>query len=211
MPTLLRLDSSASGERSGSRGITAAFSAAWTALGSDHRVVARDLHAEPPAHLPSSALHWPAGEMPGERPAAFEASQRAYIDELLAADVLLLGVPMYNWSMPSTLKAWVDHVHVPGVTAGLPPGELPLRGRAAVLVSSRGAAYGPGDNPPEWDHGTAALEVVLGSSMGMTTHRVVTHLTLAPFIDGLADRREEAAESMDAALARARELATELG
>jgi FMN-dependent NADH-azoreductase len=211
MPTLLRLDSSISGERSASRAVTSAFAAAWSALGPDHRVVERDLHADPPAHLPSSALHWPAGQMPGERPLAVEDAQRAYIAELLAADVVVIGVPMYNWSMPSTLKAWIDHVHVPEVTAGFPPEELPLRGRPAILVSSRGAGYGPGDNPPEWDHGTAALEVVLGQSMGMATHRIVTQLTLAPFLDDMADRRAEATASREAALTRARELAAELG
>jgi FMN-dependent NADH-azoreductase len=149
--------------------------------------------------------------MPGDRPAGWEAGQRRYIGELLAADVLLIAVPMYNYSMPSTLKAWVDHVHVPGVTAGFPPEALPLRGRPVVLVSSRGAAYGPHDNPEEWDHGTAALEVVFGASMGMTPHRIVTHLTLAPDLDVLADRRDEAAASLEAAILRARELATELG
>jgi FMN-dependent NADH-azoreductase len=211
MPTLLRLDSSASGERSRSRAITAAFADAWSARGADHVVVARDLHADPPPHLPSSALHWPAGEMPGERPAAWEAGQRAYIEELLAADVLLVAVPMYNYAMPSTLKAWIDHVHVPGVTAGFPAEQLPLAGRPAVLVSSRGAAYGAGDNPSEWDHGTAALEVVLGASMGMTTRRIVAQLTLAADLEGLADRRAEGAASLAAAVAQARQLATELG
>ena len=211
MPTLLRLDSSASGERSRSRAITSAFTDAWRALDADHVVVARDLHADPPPHLPSSALHWPAGEMPGDRPTAWEAGQRVLIDELLAAEVLLVAVPMYNYSMPSTLKAWVDHVHVPGVTAGFPADELPLRDRPAVLVSSRGAAYGPGDNPPEWDHGTAALEVVLGASMGMATERITTHLTLAADLDALASRRAEGDASLAAAVERARARAAELG
>jgi FMN-dependent NADH-azoreductase len=211
MPTLLRLDSSASGDRSRSRSITSAFAQAWAALGPDHVVVARDLHAEPPPHLPSSALHWQAGILPGDRPRAWEAGQRRYIDELLAADVVLIAVPMYNYSMPSTLKAWVDHVHVPGVTAGFPAEDLPLRGRPAVLVSTRGAAYGPGDNSEDWDHGTAALEVVLGESMGMATQRIVAHLTLAADLEVFADRREEGAASLDAARERARALAAELG
>jgi len=211
MPTLLRLDSSASGDRSRSRAITSAFADAWTALGPDHVVVARDLHADPPPHLPSSSLHWPSGVIPGERPAVWEAGQQAYIAELLAADVVLVAVPMYNYSMPSTLKAWLDHVHVPGVTAGFPPEELPLRDRPVVLVSSRGGAYGDDDNPLEWDHGTAALEVVLGASMGMAPQRIVAQLTLAADLDVFAARREEGEASLDAALARARELAAELG
>ena len=211
MPTLLQVDSSASGDRSRSRMITAAFADAWRALGADHTVTVRDLHAAPPPHLPSSALHWPAGVMPGERPPAWEEGQRAYLRELLAADVVLVAVPLYNYSMPSTLKAWIDHIHLPGVSAGLPPEESPLYGRPVVLVSTRGAAYGGTDNPAEWDHGTAAVEVVLADSMRMTPHRIVAQLTLADDLDALAPRREEAHASLDAALAEARSLATRLG
>jgi FMN-dependent NADH-azoreductase len=173
--------------------------------------VHRDLHADPPAHLPSAALHFPAGVVPGERPAAWAAEQRALIEELLGADVLLVAVPLYNYSMPSTLKAWVDHVHVMGETAGLPPESLPLAGRPAVLVSTRGAAYGGQDDPPEWDHGTAALEVVLGASMGMRTERITAQLTLADLVEPLASRLPEAEASLDAALAAARAAALRLG
>lgn len=208
MTTLLRLDSSAGGARSRSRMITAAFADAWQTAGPDRTVVTRDLHADPPAHLPSSALHWGAGQVAGERPPAWEQAQRDYLDELLAADLLLIGVPLYNYSMPSTLKAWVDHVHVPGETAGLP--ELPLRGRHAVLVSARAGRYGTEASPDAWDHGTAALEVVLGMSMGMTTHRIVTEGTIAFDLDQFAEGRDEAQASLDAAIRAARELAREL-
>ncbi len=182
MPTLLRLDCSVSGERSRSRTITTAFAQAWEARGPQYRVVSRDLFATPPSLLPSAAVHFPPGLVPGDRPAAWEAEQTVLIDELLAADVLLVAAPLYNYSVPTTLHAWIDHVHVVGRTAGLPPEQLPLRGRPAVVVSTRGAAYGGSDDPEDWDHATPALEVVLGASMGMTTTRIVTHLTLADVV-----------------------------
>jgi FMN-dependent NADH-azoreductase len=209
MITLLRLDSSAGGERSRSRTITAEFAREWTEQSADRRVVTRDLHADPPEHLPSAALHWGPGLVAGDRPAAWERRQRGFLDELLAADVLVVGVPLYNYSMPSTLKAWVDHVHVPGTTAGMP--DLPLRGRHAVLVSSRGGRYGAGAAPDSWDHATAALEVVLGESMGMLTHRIVLDGTIGFDLAEFADRAGEASEGLDAALERARTLARELG
>ncbi len=221
MTTLLQLDSSAGGAASRSRAVTAAFAEAWrarAAAGStagstlrddDRRVITRDLHADPPAHLPSAALHWGAGLVAGTRPADWERAQHVFIDELLTADVLLVGVPLYNYSMPSTLKAWVDHVHVPGLTAGMP--KLPLRGRHAVLVSSRGGRYGDGAAPDAWDHATSALEVVLGESMGMTTHRIVVDGTIAFDLEQFAADREAAQESLDAALEAARRLASELG
>jgi FMN-dependent NADH-azoreductase len=215
MTTLLQLDSSAGGAASRSRAITAAFAEAWRgssrgpkAEPGDRRVVTRDLHADPPAHLPSAALHWGEGLVAGTRPAAWERTQRAYIDELLAADVLVVGVPLYNYSMPSTLKAWVDHVHVPGLTAGMP--ELPLRGRHAVLVSSRGGRYGDGAAPEVWDHATSALEVVLGESMGMTTHRIVVDGTVAFDLEQFVADRPAAQRSFEAALEAARRLALEL-
>jgi FMN-dependent NADH-azoreductase len=208
MPTLLRLDSSANGSRSRSRVITSAFTDAWLASGPDRTVVTRDLHLDPPAHLPSAALHWAPGLVPGDRPAAWERAQREYLDELLAADLLLIGVPLYNYSMPSTLKAWVDHVHVPGTTAGMP--ELPLHGRPAVLVSARAGRYGTDAAPDAWDHATAALEVVLGASMGMSTHRIVCEGTIAFDLEQFADGRDDAQASLDAASAEARRLAAEL-
>jgi FMN-dependent NADH-azoreductase len=146
--------------------------------------------------------------VPGERPAAWEAGQRVYVDELLAADVVLVAVPMYNYSMPSTLKAWLDHVHLPGVTAG--PVQ-PLAGRAAVLVSARGAEYGTDASPEVWDHGTESVAVVLGESMGMRIERIVQHLTLAGALPAFGDRLEQGEASRRAALERARRLAAELG
>jgi FMN-dependent NADH-azoreductase len=213
MTTLLKLDSSAGGAASRSRAVTAAFAEAWRERGhageDERRILSRDLHADPPAHLPSAALHWGEGLVAGARPADWEQAQGAFIAELLAAEVLVVGVPLYNYSMPSTLKAWVDHVHVPGLTAGMP--DLPLRGRHAVLVSSRGGVYGEGAAPDAWDHATSALDVVLGESMGMITHRIVVQGTIAFDLDEFAGDRPAAQRSLDAALQAARELARELG
>jgi FMN-dependent NADH-azoreductase len=211
MPTLLQIDSSASGTRSRSRMITAEFADAWRRLGPDYVVAKRDLHVAQPPHLPSSSLHWPAGVIPGSRESSWETRQQQYIREVIDADVLLVAVPMYNYSMPSTLKAWIDHIHVPGVLAGLPTDQLPMRNKPAVLVSTRGAAYGGSDNPQDWDHGTAAVEIVLAQSMGMNPHRIVTHLTLADDLEALANRRDEGRQSLENALAEARRLATQLG
>ena len=55
----------------------------------------------------------------------------------------MIGVPMYNYAMPSTLKAWLDQVHVRGVTSPHEEHAQPLRGRLAVIVSTRGTVHGP--------------------------------------------------------------------
>src|SRR5438309_11176776 len=106
MPHLLRLDSSADPRSSASRTVTAAFVRGWQERGEGFTVTSRNLHTDPPPHLPDAALHW----APRLRTAAEEvdpaaaAHQQQYLTELLAADVLLVGAPMYNWSLPSTLK-----------------------------------------------------------------------------------------------------------
>ena len=213
MPHLLHLDSSADPRTSASRVVTAAFVEAWRARGAGFTVTSRDLQAAPPPHLPDALLHWaPALRSPGEvaDPAA-EARQRGYLDELLAADVLLVGAPMYNWSLPSTLKAWVDHVHVLGTTVPVGPGTPPLAGRPAVVVSSRGGAYDAASPTAGWDHTVPPLQLVLGQSFGMTVEVVTVQLTLAGRLARLADRRDEAAADAAAARARAVELAGSLG
>ena len=105
MPHLLHLDSSADPRHSASREVTGAFVRGWQERGADFTVTSRDLHEDPPPHLPDAALHWsPRMRVAGETvAAAAEARQQQYLDELLAADVLLVGAPMYNWSLPSTL------------------------------------------------------------------------------------------------------------
>jgi FMN-dependent NADH-azoreductase len=102
MPHLLHLDSSADPERSRSRAITATFVTTWRGHGPAYTVTSRDLHRDPLPHLADAALHWPprlrpAGSMP---PAAAEALQQELLAELTSADVLLIGAPLYNYSVP---------------------------------------------------------------------------------------------------------------
>lgn len=87
-----------------------------------------------------------------------EALQQALVDELLAADVVVVGAPMYNYSLPSSLKAWIDHIHIPGVTAPFDGDTQPMAGRPAVVVTSRGGSYDPGTATEGWDHGVPVLE-----------------------------------------------------
>ena len=213
MPTLLHLDSSADLTGSRSRAITRTFAEAWTRRGSDHVVVYRDLHRDPPPHLSDPALHWPARLRTGGPPPAEEAlrHQQEYLDELLAADVLLVGAPLYNYSLPSTLKAWVDHIHVPGVTAAFDTDTKPMAGRPAVVVRTRGAVYDEGTATAGWDHGTPALQLVLGTALGMDVTVVTADLTLAEFVPALSTQVGRAREELAAAHRRAAELADELG
>ncbi len=210
MPQLLRLDSSADLQRSRSRAITTTFADAWTARGNGFTVVQRDLHRNPLPHLVDSELHWPSADRraDAEPPSDAQSLQRELLDELLAADVLIVGAPLYNYSLPSTLKAWVDNIHVPGVTFG--PDTQPLAGRPAVVVSSRGGSYDAGTPTEGWDHGVPVLQIVLGAALGMDVTVIQTSLTLADRLPELADQRDRSAAELAAAHRAAAEWATKL-
>ena len=210
MTTLLHLDSSADLTGSVSRRLTARFAGGWAALG--HATVRRDLFAEQPPHLPSHMLHW----APSLRWAddsvdpVHDRYQKELVDELLAADVVLIGAPMYNWSVPSTLKAWIDWIHVPGMTAPSGPDDpAPLAGKPIVIASGRGLAYGPDSG--NVDHELAALNQLFSNSMQMTLYPVLAELTLADRVDGLAPYAAQGAASLAAAEAEIDRLLTELG
>jgi FMN-dependent NADH-azoreductase len=218
VPHLLHLDSAASLKNSRSREITATFADAWRGRGPQYSVTYRDLHREPLPHLADAVLHWPpqlrpegaASAAPDELAAA-EALQDELVGELLGADVLLVGAPLYNYSVPSSLKAWIDHVHIPGRTA--PFADIPARplaGRPAVVVASRGVSYDAGSPTDGWDHAVPVLELILGTALGMAVEVISTSLTLADTVPALApqlDRsRAELAAAHEAAAAAARRL-----
>jgi FMN-dependent NADH-azoreductase len=218
VPHMLHLDSAAALKNSRSRDITATFADAWRDRGPQYTLTYRDLHRDPLPHLADAVLHWPPRLRPegaaSADPAALaaaEALQDELIGELLAADVLLVGAPLYNYSVPSSLKTWIDHIHVPGRTAPFVDAPTqPLAGRPAVVVSSRGASYDAGSPSEGWDHAVPVLEIILGSALGMKVEVITTSLTLAETVPALApqlDRsRAELAAAHQAAAAAARRL-----
>lgn len=212
MPHLLHLDTSIDPARSRSRRITSAFRAAWEDRGGDFTTTYRDLHADPVPHLVDAASHWAPRLRPADAapPAAESALQETLLAELLAADVLLIGAPMYNYSLPSTLKAWIDHVHVPGTTAPFDTPDQPLAGRPAVIATSRGAVYDPGTPSEGWDHTVPPLRLVLGQAFGMRVAVVAANLTLADTVPALAEHAERADRELAAAIAEAQALAVSL-
>lgn len=205
MPHLLRIDASISPE-SRTRAIGDAFEEAWRARGADWTVQTRDVVAEPLPHLTSTALHWPErlrGDL--QAPADHEALQQRVLAEIEAADVLLVGVPMYNFSLPSQLKAWLDLVHVPGLTAPSDGNPQPFAGKTAVLVTARGAVY---DEAPlaVLDHAIPPVRIVLERGLGMHVWTIATNRTIAAMKPELDV--ELAQVELDAALAAAREHAS---
>jgi FMN-dependent NADH-azoreductase len=143
---LLHIDSSISGEASASRELTAAIVTALTEVTPGLEVTRRDLDANPLPHLDSALLTTirPSSPADATTPAAYKAA--AVLDEFLDADIVVIGAPMYNFTIPSQLKAWIDRILVGGKTFSYSEaGPKGLAGgKKVIIASSRGGLYGPG-------------------------------------------------------------------
>ena len=105
---LLHIDSSIQGEASASRALTREIVARWRAARPDTKVIYRDLAAQELPHFSFGGL---------TRPEALEApANAAVLEEFLGADVVVIGAPLYNFTLPSQLKAWIDRIAVAGKT-----------------------------------------------------------------------------------------------
>ena len=149
---LLHLDSSILGENSVSRSVSAAVVAQLKSAHPDLSVTYHDLVAQPLDHLTLPAL-----------------ADATYVDEFLAADVVVIGAGMYNFGLPTQLKAWIDRVAIAGKTFRYTEaGPQGLAGGKRVIVAlSRGGYYGSGSPAAAMEHAESYLRGVFGF-MGVT-------------------------------------------
>tara|TARA_R110000850_G_scaffold150335_4_gene272822 strand:- start:1973 stop:2608 length:636 start_codon:yes stop_codon:yes gene_type:complete len=145
MSTLLQINASLFGDQGQSSQLSDRFIQAWKATHADTRVVVRDLAAQPVPHLDGArfqAFLTPAEARTPEQQAVVAESD-ALISEVRDADVIVLGLPMYNFGVPSQLKAYFDHLARAGVsfryTAHGPEGLL--GGAKVYILAARGGHY----------------------------------------------------------------------
>jgi FMN-dependent NADH-azoreductase len=195
MATLLHIDSSPRAASISSR-LAAAFVAKWQEQNPVGTVVHRNTSLDGIPYLDEAAIDaffTPPAELTAEQKRTLEDSDRL-VDELLAADVLVLAAPMWNLSIPASLKAWIDMIVREGRTfAFTEAGVAPLLppGKKVFVFSARGGAY-PADSPLQaLDHQEPYLRAILG----------VIGLTDVEFIH--ADRQSESSEAAAEGLARA--------
>jgi FMN-dependent NADH-azoreductase len=174
---LLHIDSSILGGHSVSRQISGAAVAALRAADPDLEVTYRDLDATPAPHQ-SGALMAARGLDPAARSADQArdvAEADAILEEFLAADIVVIGAPMYNFGIPSQLKSWIDHLAVAGKTfryseAGV---EGLAGGKRVILASARGGFYGAGSPAAFLQHQESYLRGFFGF-MGVHDVEVVS-------------------------------------
>ena len=163
---LLHLDSSILSTYSVSRTLSSEIAARQASLYPGIEILYRDLATDAALHL--SAAHLAAWQGTPVEDAALGkdlASGGAHLDELFAADIIVIGAPMYNFSIPSQLKAWIDRVVVAGKTfryaeSGAPEGLLP-KGKKAFIASSRGGVYTGGSPAAALEHHDSYLTSIL--------------------------------------------------
>lgn len=145
MKTLLLIHTSLQGAASLSSSLASEYVAQWRARHQDGRVISRDLATNPVPHLTAerfAAFTTAADERSAEQLAIVAFSDRL-IDELQQADEILIALPMHNFGIPSTLKAYIDHVARAGITFRYTPDGAVglLTGKRAIVFATRGGKY----------------------------------------------------------------------
>jgi len=178
--TILKIDSSITGEASVSRRLTAATIDQLVSGNSDERVIERDLVATPLSHLTLGG-----------------SGDADVLDEFLAADTVVIGAPMYNFTVPSQLKAWIDRILVAGKTFryGANGPEGLAGGKRVIVALSRGGFYEDGS---AFEHAKSYLQAALGF-IGITPEFITA--------DGIAVGPEQREAGIASGLAEVERLA----
>ena len=200
MSHLLHIDSSIQGERSISRRLTSRAAAGWRAAHPDGTMTYRDLGADPLPHFDADTGI--ARMVPPDQHTAGQAESYALsvelVEEILEADTVLLGLPLYNFGPPSSVKAWVDHLILPGLAMNPETHEGLLGDRTMIVLAARGGGYAPGTPRDGWDHAEPWLPHGLALT-GLEPRFITAELTLADTVPAMASLKELAAESLAAA------------
>jgi FMN-dependent NADH-azoreductase len=199
---LLHIDSSVLGPHSVSRQVSAAIVDRLQKATPDLQITYRDLTATPLAHLSGSHLAAAQGAIPDAVALQQDlAAGQTVLEEFLAADIVVIGAPMYNFTIPSQLKAWIDRILVAGKTFKYSAqGVEGLAGNKRVIIAiSRGGFYGAGTPSAAAEHLETYLHSVF-SFIGIANPEII----VAEGVQIGPEQREKALESALTAATRLR-------
>jgi len=166
MTTLLHIDSAITGDASVSRDLTRRIVAQWRASHPDVEIEYLDLAANAPGHLNADALgfRFPQGADLSEAQRSENALSEQLVSQFLNADVVVIGAPLYNFTIPSQLKSWIDRIAQAGRTFKYTEnGPVGLAGGKRVIVAStRGGVYSTTEGGRALEHQESYLQTIFG-------------------------------------------------
>ncbi len=201
---LLHVDSSILGSYSASRKLTADIVAAWTKKHPDTQVEYLDLAVDAPNHFSADAIGIKAGLQaePTEAQRYENGVSEKLITQFLAADVIVIGAPFYNFTIPTQLKAWIDRLAQAGRTFKYTDkGSVGLAtGKTVIVASTRGGIYSTSEGGQAAEHQESYLKVVFGF-FGITDVRIVRAEGLAMGEEAKAAALKSAQDAIPSAVA----------
>jgi FMN-dependent NADH-azoreductase len=202
MSNLLVVTASPRGERSVSRALCTSFAALWAQHHPQDRVLLRDIGHHPVPHVTEpwvvGSFALPDAQTPESRAAI--AVSDSLVEEFLSADRYVLGVPMYNFNIPSTLKAYIDQLVRPGKTFGVGPTgyEGLVKNKKALFITTSGGSYPAGTSAGALNFQEPYLRTIFGF-IGVTDVRFIV-------ADNLNQGEEPARQSREKAETALRDL-----
>jgi len=199
MSTILVLTASPRGERSFSRTLTTDFARLWAQHHPQDTVLLRDIGHHPVPHVTEPwvvGAFAPADSQNAESKAAIAVSDQL-VDEFLAADRYVFGVPMYNLNIPSTFKAYIDQIVRPGKTFAVGPNgyEGLVKGKKALFITSSGGSYHPGTPFAAYNFQEPYLRAIFGF-IGVTDIQFVVADSMNQGEDAARLSREKAENAL---------------
>jgi len=191
MSYLLYISASPQGERSVSRSLANEFLAKFSNNNPDVQIVERDLISNPVAHLDGETLgaSWSPADTHTPSMAAKLKVRMELINEFKGASEILVSTPMWNWSVPSVLKAYIDQLVFPGKLGGGNPNDS-ISAKVTVLAS-QGGSYAPGTPKEGWDFLSGYLTKVFTELGSKDVEVILAELNYAGMVPGMEDLVEK--------------------
>jgi FMN-dependent NADH-azoreductase len=195
------------GSNSASRSIADTYIQTWKATNPNGILIEKDLVTDPVPHLDGEAIfanYTPADhQSPGMK--AKHQFRLNLINEITSVDEILISTPLWNWSVPSVLKAYIDQIVVTGVLDN--SGNSGLAGKKVTFVVAQGGSYKEGTPKAGWDYATGYLELVAKALGATDVETILAEFTLAGVASGMDFLIEAKSKSIEAADAAAKERA----
>jgi FMN-dependent NADH-azoreductase len=175
MSTILVITASPRGDRSHSRALSTTFTELWAKQHPDDTILLRDVGHHPLPHVTEPWIAAAYGQEQAPEAKAAIAVSDVLVDELLSADRYVFAVPMYNFNIPSTFKAYIDQIVRPGRTFAVGPNgyEGLVKNKKALIITSSGGGYAPGSPTASLNFLHPYLSAIFGF-IGLTDIQFVT-------------------------------------